>query len=79
MCYHVNCLVQGEVSEKTKVLKLHLWKDVDWEWIKDMEIRLTVIFSYCSSLKSSGWTISETLNISLNIIGVQKWVWYKTE
>ena len=46
MCYDVNCLMQGEVSEKTKVLKLHLWKDVDWEWIKDTEIRLTVIFSY---------------------------------
>ena len=54
MCYHVNCLVQGEVSEKNEGFKLHLWKEVDWEWIKDTENRLTVIISYCSSLQSSG-------------------------
>ena len=43
---------QGEVSERSKVSKLHLWKNVDWEWIKDMVILLMVAFSYYISLKS---------------------------
>lgn len=55
-------LMQGELLGM-KILKLHLWKNVDLVWIKDMGIHLINIFSYYISPKPSSWTLCKMLSI----------------